>query len=245
LKCVRSPEEPLTKVCLVAKNFHDVRRLPLLAVKVSTGKVTEHGPERYLYGEWKEGWSDWLRQAKEAFPSVLEHSVFTFFIDGCSRVCSHQFVRHRLLSITQESQRYTEARILKAFAEVTGELMSTEQIAEALEPSVYYVSHLHPDVRAALELLFVIPRSVKSEHALISLARSLRDYLVCCSSAPMEDCRFLLPQAIRTSLLVTANLREWLHVIELRDSPKAQWEVRGVARAIKEILKEEVHEVWA
>ncbi|AFK22318.1 FAD-dependent thymidylate synthase, inactivated by insertion [Pyrococcus sp. ST04] len=38
--------------------------------------------------------------------SILEHAVFTFAIEGCSRVCTHQLVRHRIASYTQQSQRY-------------------------------------------------------------------------------------------------------------------------------------------
>ena len=38
--------------------------------------------------------------------SVLEHCVFTFSIEGISRACSHQLVRHRIASYSQQSQRY-------------------------------------------------------------------------------------------------------------------------------------------
>ncbi|MEO2151098.1 MAG: FAD-dependent thymidylate synthase, partial [Thermococcus sp.] len=38
--------------------------------------------------------------------SILEHATLTFAIEGCSRVCSHQLVRDRLASYTQQSQRY-------------------------------------------------------------------------------------------------------------------------------------------
>ena len=41
--------------------------------------------------------------------SVFEHVSYTFFIDGISRACSHQLVRHRLASFTQASQRHAEA----------------------------------------------------------------------------------------------------------------------------------------
>jgi len=37
--------------------------------------------------------------------SILEHAVFTFAIEGISRVCSHQLVRHRVASYSQQSQR--------------------------------------------------------------------------------------------------------------------------------------------
>jgi len=40
--------------------------------------------------------------------SVLEHVNFTFIIDGCSRVCTHQLVRHRIASYSQRSHRYTK-----------------------------------------------------------------------------------------------------------------------------------------
>lgn len=42
--------------------------------------------------------------------SVFEHASFTFLIEGCSRVCTHQLVRHRLASYTQQSQRYAGAK---------------------------------------------------------------------------------------------------------------------------------------
>src|SRR6266540_5802178 len=42
--------------------------------------------------------------------SVLEHASFTFGIDGISRVTSHQLVRHRIASFSQQSQRYVSHR---------------------------------------------------------------------------------------------------------------------------------------
>ena len=38
--------------------------------------------------------------------SVFEHIYFTFKVEGISRACSHQLVRHRYCSFTQRSQRY-------------------------------------------------------------------------------------------------------------------------------------------
>ena len=47
--------------------------------------------------------------------SVFEHASFTFAIAGISRSCSHQFVRHRLFSFTQQSQRYVKLKNKEAF----------------------------------------------------------------------------------------------------------------------------------
>ncbi len=218
------------KVCLIAYNKPLIgdgnpKRLPILAVKVSTGKAVEKGIEHYLTAPWKEGWEDWLRQAKEAFPSVLEHIVLTFHIDGCSRVCSHQLVRHRLVSFTQESQRYSEVRILKA--------VKASSLGEAKEKYEKLKDY------EVLKELFVIPPELVNEEAFMKgLLDSVLKYLeLRLKGVPMEDARFVLPQAIRTSLLATANLREWLHVIELRAHPKAQWEIREIAEGIKELVE--------
>src|SRR5574344_250336 len=43
---------------------------------------------------------------KHGHHSVFEHIYFTFKIEGISRACSHQLVRHRMCSFTQRSQRY-------------------------------------------------------------------------------------------------------------------------------------------
>ena len=43
---------------------------------------------------------------KNGHHSVFEHIYFTFKIEGISRACSHQLVRHRMCSFTQRSQRY-------------------------------------------------------------------------------------------------------------------------------------------
>lgn len=52
-----------------------------------------------------------------------------------------------------------------------------------------------------------------------------------------EDARFVLPNAVESEIVVTANLREWRHIIELRGSSNAQWEIRKMAIEILEILK--------
>ncbi len=45
---------------------------------------------------------------REGHESVIEHAAATFEISGISRACSHQLVRHRLASYSQESQRYVD-----------------------------------------------------------------------------------------------------------------------------------------
>jgi thymidylate synthase (FAD) len=53
-----------------------------------------------------------------------------------------------------------------------------------------------------------------------------------------EDARFFLPNACTSEIVVTANFREWRHIINIRTSSKAQWEIRIACTEIFKILKE-------
>jgi thymidylate synthase (FAD) len=55
---------------------------------------------------------------------------------------------------------------------------------------------------------------------------------------PREDARYVLPNACTTELVMSANFREWLHVLNERLAPDAQWEIRELCRLIHEKLKE-------
>ena len=52
-----------------------------------------------------------------------------------------------------------------------------------------------------------------------------------------EDARFVLPNSIESEIVVTANFREWRHIIKLRGRPSAQWEIRELAIELLKILK--------
>ena len=74
-----------------------------------------------LVSKWPKGWSEFisawndktdllhlLDALEKGHVSVIEHASFTFSLEGISRSCSHQVVRHRLASYTMQSQRYVE-----------------------------------------------------------------------------------------------------------------------------------------
>lgn len=60
-----------------------------------------------------------------------------------------------------------------------------------------------------------------------------------------EDARFVLPNATETEIVVTANFRQWRHMIALRTSKHAQWEIRAVFKDILSILKRECPSVFS
>ncbi len=69
--------------------------------------------------------------------------------------------------------------------------------------------------------------------------KKLREFKI-----PKEDARFVLPNATTTEIVITANLREWRHIVELRGSEHAQWEIRRMTIEILRILKREAPTVF-
>jgi len=138
--------------------------------------------------------------------SVLEHASATFRITGVSRAMTHQLVRHRLCSFTQQSQRYVNEKDFKFV-----EPVSVRQCPEA-----------HALFLAQME-------SARSAYAELQRL-GIRN----------EDVRFVLPNAVESRLVVSANLRQWRHIIELRCRPASQWEIRLVCGEILRLLKKSV-----
>jgi thymidylate synthase (FAD) len=77
----------------------------LLSITPDAEEIIEHaGRVCYLSdGHDPEIITRWIKSGHE---SVIEHAVASFHISGISRACSHQLVRHRLASYSQQSQRY-------------------------------------------------------------------------------------------------------------------------------------------
>ena len=127
--------------------------------------------------------------------SVFEHIYFTFKIEGISRACSHQLVRHRHCSFTQRSQRYCSE---DGFGFVTPH--SIEKI----------------DVMGGYPgLMDTIAENYEELQAL---------------DIPNEDARYVLPNACKTDLYLSCNLRELIHISNERLCLRAQWEIRELVK---------------
>ncbi|MDW7970559.1 MAG: FAD-dependent thymidylate synthase [Nitrososphaerota archaeon] len=134
--------------------------------------------------------------------SVLEHAYFTFLIEGISRACSHQLVRHRIASYSQQSQR---------FVEVEDEFIVPKSISENNEA--------HKIFSEALD------NCKKCYKRLIEMG------------IPMEDARYIIPQASPTKIVVTMNARSLWNFFELRCCLTSQWEIRMLAEKMLELVK--------
>ena len=122
--------------------------------------------------------------------SVMEHVTFTFSIEGISRACSHQLVRHRMASYSQQSQRYVS---LDEPEYVTPPKINGDPAAKELydkrmtEAWRGYRDLLEAGVREE-DARFVLPNSAKTNIVVTMNARSLLSFfkLRCCLHAQWE-----------------------------------------------------------
>lgn len=144
------------------------------------------------------------RIIRSGHTSVIEHAYFTFIIEGISRAASHQLVRHRIASYSQQSQRYVKYE--------EGSTMTPPAISKLGEASALYKKFI-ADSEAVYKRLME-------------------------AGIPKEDCRFVLPSAVKTNLLVTMNARSLWNFFNLRCCERSQWEIRELAwLMLKEVKK--------
>ena len=65
----------------------------------------------------------------------------------------------------------------------------------------------------------------------------LNYFILRCSGVKKQDARFVLPSSTKTTIVITANLREWRHIVQLRGNLAAQWEIRFMAIEVLRHLK--------
>ncbi len=136
--------------------------------------------------------------------SPIEHVSFTFAVANVSRALTHQLVRHRMASYSQQSQRYVDA----------------SDFSYIVPPSVA----AEPATQAKFERFM-------SDVA--SMYRELMDALEAGGrSGVKEDARFVLPQAAASNIVVTMNCRGLLNFFEHRCCTRAQWEIRALANSM-------------
>ncbi len=145
--------------------------------------------------------------------SALEHASFTFAIDGISRACSHQLVRHRLASYNQQSQRYVRFGGGDDFV---------------VPPNIDAV----PEARAVFVEAMEQARSAYERLVAIGLEQGYANETV------QEDARFVLPNAAETKIVVTMNARELRHFFRVRCCRRAQWEINRLAWAMRFLAAE-------
>ncbi len=133
--------------------------------------------------------------------SVIEHAYFTFAISGVSRALTHQLVRHRIASYSQQSQRYVE--------------MNIEYVTP---PSIARNEKIRKKYDEMMKKIWDLYNEMKEE-------------------VPIEDARYILPNATTSKIIVSMNARSLLNFFELRCCLHAQWEIRKLAWRMLHLVK--------
>lgn len=146
---------------------------------------------------------------KRGHEAVLEHFNITVkFV--CDRGVSHEIVRHRMASYCQESTRYCNYSKDGFGSEIT---VIKPCYLEENSPAYFYWD-------AACR---------KAENAYFDMLN--------CGCSPQEA-RAVLPNSLKTELMMTTNLREWRHFFELRTTPAAHPQMREVAQMLLVRMRE-------
>jgi thymidylate synthase (FAD) len=157
--------------------------------------------------------------------STSEHAYFTFAIEGISRACSHQLVRHRHCSFSQQSQRYVEIKEdLESLLNLRDEAINngcitSKSLINLLDK--YFVDITEENAGAYLDCLI---------HYVAQTTQGKKP----------EDARNILPNATKTNIVVSMNLRELIHLCNERLCTRAQLEIRQLVKEmVKEVIKNE------
>lgn len=135
--------------------------------------------------------------------SVLEHVSFSakFIVD---RGVSHEIVRHRIASYSQESTRYCNYGRDDFESQIT--VIEPCYLVRGSEPYLHWLTACENAERAYFELL--------------------NDGLTA------QEARAVLPHSLKTELVMTANVREWRHFFKLRTSAAAHPQMQEAAKLL-------------
>lgn len=158
---------------------------------------------------------------KSGHESVIEHAYASVKII-CDRGVSHEIVRHRLASYSQESTRYCNYSKERFGGHITF-------IRPCFFPSIntglyenagYAIKNLNASKTVPLadkEWMYAMMEAERRYFELISLG---------CEA---QQARSVLPNSLKTELVMTCNVREWRHFFKLRTSKAAHPQMREIA----------------
>ncbi len=158
---------------------------------------------------------------KQAHGSVLEHASDTFAIVDCSRVFTHEIVRHRLCAFSQESLRFVRLTDLKGW--IPKSLKHDAEYTDMFEHVFEFLEGIQKDLAKNLDL----------DNQPFSVKKKLTSAM-----------RRLAPIGLATMIIVTTNHRNWRHLISMRTASHAEEEIRLVVALIAEILQQRYPNIY-
>lgn len=160
--------------------------------------------------------------------SPLEHVSFTFAVEGISRSCSHQIVRHRIASFSQQSQRYVK---LNQF-----EYIIPPEINEVEEAKEVFLESMKKDQEAYDKIVDILFE--KHYNKLIKFGKNEKEAHRQAEKKAIEDARYVFPNACETKMVFTMNTRSLYNFFSHRCCERAQWEIRDLATEMLKQVRE-------
>ena len=214
------------KITLIARpEFVEPAHLPVQFMGESTGgeRLAEFAG-RICYMSQKNPASrttaDYLENIKkQGHGSVLEHAVYVLLIEGISRSCTHELVRHRAgFGYSQLSQRYVDES--EASFVMPPAIIGDQGLEQAWEQQMMTAQASYV---AAVEQLMKRYEHIADKVHRRKMAR--------------EAARSVLPNGTETKIVVSANARAWRTMLELRTGEGAEQEIRRMAVACLRVLQ--------
>ncbi|MFA5048739.1 MAG: FAD-dependent thymidylate synthase [Patescibacteria group bacterium] len=171
-----------------------------------------------------------LQIDKRQHYSVLEHEIITVKI-VCDRGVSHEIVRHRIASFSQESTRYCNYSKDKFDNQLTFIIPSWL----CIEPNEVDALFSNCEKYDSAELQWIKSMS-KVENEYIQ-------YMSYYGWTP-QQARCVLPNSLKTEIVITANLREWQHIFRLRCDKAAHPQMREIMVPLQEVFRKELPEIF-
>ena len=145
--------------------------------------------------------------------SVLEHINLNFVITDCSRVFTHELVRHRVgVAFSQTSGRYVRSDVLKV---VMDPILSPAH--DLVEEARVYLENWYNEIQSRMKMDEIKDFTTKKK-----ITSALRR---------------MLPNGQSNEIGVTLNIRSLRHTIEMRTSRHAEWEIRYIFNQIYDLMK--------
>lgn len=160
------------------------------------------------------------KRIRQGHESVLEHEKISVRII-CDRGVSHELVRHRIASYSQESTRYCNYSKGKFGSELT------------------FIRPYWDDRSISAEMIRL--RACWQE-ACLNAEWSYKKMID--AGCTPEAARAVLPNCLKTEVVMTANLREWRHFFKLRCAPAAHPDMRIIANMLLTAFKDVVPVVF-
>jgi thymidylate synthase (FAD) len=154
---------------------------------------------------------------KRGHETVLEHEKITVRVI-CDRGVSHEIVRHRIASYSQESTRYCN--------------YSKDKFGKEIQAILPYFWSDGDNIQKFAIWEDAMNHAEKAYNKLIELGAS------------PQEARSVLPNSLKTEIVITMNLREWRHFFRLRTSANAHPQMIEIALPMLEEFKKRIPVVF-